>query len=397
MKKIIILGAGFYYINVIKNIKKLGYYVITLDKNPNSPGFEFADEYEAIDIFDKEAVYNFSKMKNIDGIMAINDFGTRAAFYTSQKLGLINPSYLSGICGNDKGIMRDTWNHDRLPQPQYCIFNSVDDIEFIKSRLEFPIVVKPTDAGGAGRGISVAYNEKDLIESIKHAEPFVKNNRYIAEEFIEGVEVTVDSLVYKGKVHPLSISDKEKPKSKYFVATSLNFPANFSNDTIEKIESIVTKATEVLGVSNGATHTELIVNGNDIKLVEMGIRGGGGHLFNTIIETNTGINAPQELAKILCGDAPNLEKKQNIGVCYRFFNPTGSGVIKSITYDEKITNSDFVVDFGITAKVGDEFKGLVDSMKRVGFVVTKGANRTEAIKNADLVENSIKFEFEDRL
>lgn len=36
--------------------------------------------------------------------MAINDFGTRSAFYTSQKLGLINPSYLSGICGNDKGI-----------------------------------------------------------------------------------------------------------------------------------------------------------------------------------------------------------------------------------------------------------------------------------------------------
>lgn len=394
-KKIIILGAGFYYINVIKNIKKLGYYLIALDKNPKSPSFKFADKFEVIDIFDKDAVYKYAKEINIDGIMAINDFGTRSAFYTSQKLGLINPSYLSGICGNDKGMMRDIWNHDNLPQPKYYIFNSINDIDRIKQRLNFPIVIKPTDAGGGGRGISVAHNENDLIESIKHAEPFVKNNRYIAEDFLEGIEVTVDSLVYRGKVYPLSISDKEKPQSKYFVATSLNFPAQFSNKIMNKIEKTVINATESLGISNGATHAELIIKGENIQLVEMGLRGGGGHIFNTIIEINAGINAPQELAKILCGDKPNLEKKQNLGVCYRFFNPKGRGRIKSITQDDKLLKSDFVVDFGITAQVGDDFKGLVDSMKRVGFVVTKGKNRDDAVKNADLIEKSIKFEIEE--
>ncbi|PID28829.1 MAG: hypothetical protein CSB55_03500 [Candidatus Cloacimonadota bacterium] len=394
MKKIMILGAGFYYIDIIKNLKRNGYYVIVSDKNPDAPGFEFADEYAVIDIVDKEALYNYAKELKIDGIMAVNDFGTRSAFYVSQKLGLTNPSYLSGICGNDKGLMRDVWSHEGLPQPEYFIFSGLNDVELIKKKLNFPVVVKPVDAGGGGRGISVAFNEDELIESIEHASAYVKNGRYIAEEFMDGTEVTVDSLVFQGKVYPLAISDKEKPESKYFVATSLNFPAKFSAEIIEKIENTVIRATESLGVINGASHAELIVKGSEIRLVEMGIRCGGGHLFHTIIEENSGINAPKELAEILCGGKPNLVKKQNLGVCYRFFNPSRTGIIKSIEYDENLVKSDFVSAFGITAEVGDEFTGLIDSMKRVGFVVTKGRNREEAVKNADLIESCIKFEFE---
>jgi hypothetical protein len=49
------------------------------------------------------------------------------------------------------------------------------------------------------------------------------------------------------------------------------------------------------------------------------------------------------------------------------------------------------VDFGITARVGQIFEGLKDSMHRVGFVVTRGINRSEAIRNADYVESLVKF------
>ncbi len=391
-KKVIVLGAGHYQINVMKSIGEIGYYVIAIDKNPNSPGFKYADEYAIIDISDRFAIYEFAKKNGIDGIMAINDIGAISAFFASQNLGLINPSYLSGICSNDKGIMRDVWKHDKLPQPDYLIFSDKNDIWDIDKVLDYPIVIKPTYTGGGGRGISVAYNRQDLISSIFHARPFCKNNRYIAEKYMDGIEVTVDSLVYKGQVYTLAISDKEKPKSKYFVATSLNFPADFPELIIDKIKNIVTIATDSFGVSNGATHAELIVDGEDIRLVEMGIRGGGGHLFNTIIEAVSGVNAPQELAKILCGDEPKLQTRYTRGVCYRFFNPNNKGRIKSIQYDEKLVRSDFVLDFGITAKVGDSFDGLIDSMKRVGYVVTAGANREEAVRNADLIENNTFFE-----
>jgi biotin carboxylase len=393
-KKILVLGASLYYKKVISSIKELNYIVLAVDREPTSPGFDYADKYAVIDIVDREKVLEFAIENEIDGIMPVNDFGVRTAFYVSQKLNLIGPNLLTGICGCDKALMRDIWKHEGLPQPNYLLFNSNTPIDYIIETIGFPMVIKPTDCGGAGRGISIAEDKDGLLFSIQHAKGFVKNDRYIAEEFIEGTEVTVDSLVYRNQVYPLAASDKIKPESQFRVATSLNFPCKFDPIIQKKIFDIVTNATLALGVSYGATHAELIVNedSQDIKLVEIGIRGGGGHLFNTIIEQVTGINAPQELAKILCGDVPSLNHKQQMSSVYRFFNPGKTGIIRGISYGDDLLKKDFLIDFAITAKIGDYYQGLIDSMHRVGFAVVIGRNRNEAITNADFVENNVFFD-----
>ena len=390
--KILVLGASFYYVNVINSIKELGYEVFVLDKNPDSYGFKYADKFKVIDICDKEGVYNFSKENKIDGIMVINDFGVRSAFYTSQKLGLINPSYLTGICGNDKGLLRDVWAHEKLPQPKYFVFSASDKIKSIEARISYPMVIKPTDAGGGSRGVSIAGNKKELAAAIRYAQPFVKNDRFIAEEFIDGVEVSVEAMVYKGTVYTLLIGDRHKPETgQDIVATSIDYPTSFNKDIVSKIQNTVVVASEALGVSHGATHTELIINKGVPKLVDMGIRGGGGHIFSTIIHETTGVNAPQELAKILCGEAPDLSMKKETAAVYRFFSSHNNGKIASIIYDEDLVRSDFVVDFGLTAKVGDTFNGLTDGTKRLGYAVIRGENLKDAVKHADVIENSIKF------
>jgi len=399
-KRILIPGASVFYVRTIEQVRDLGYEVHAIDRNPQAPGLKVADRFSVIDIMDRQAVLDYAKVNNIDGIMPVNDFGTRAAFYAAQKLGLISPSYLSGICGNDKGIMRDVWAHDGLPQPNYVVFEHDKArrlMSYIIEKVGFPLIVKPTDVGGAGRGISIARDSEELRQSIEYASTaFRSNRRLIAEQFIEGIEVTVESLAWRGQVYPMAISDKVKPVSRYRVATSLNFPAAFDDETNDRIRSLTIRASEALGIANGATHTELIVQHDGrIVLVEIGIRGGGGHIFSTIVKEVTGINAPQELAKILCGDKPELTMHPFTGCVYRFFNPVGRGVIASIYYDVNLIKSGFVVDFGITARPGDRFDGLNDSMKRVGFVVTRGRDRAEAIAHADRIESSVRFVFRD--
>ncbi len=393
--RVLVLGAGQFYIESIQKLKDHGFTVFSVDRNPDAPGFQFSDKYAVVDISDREGVLNYAETQKVDAIMPLNDFGTRAAFYACQKLGMIGNSYLSGICGNDKGMMRDVWAHEKLPQPRYRIFSRDTPVKDIARSLDFPMVVKPTDCGGGGRGISVAQNETELKEAINFACPYTWNNRLIAESFMQGIEVTVDSLIYKGKTYVLAISDKIKPNSRFRVATSLNFPAFFPADVITRISNIVARASEALGVSNGATHAELIVSPDrqEITLVEMGLRGGGGHLFSTIIEEVSGVCAPAELAKILCGATPNLQKTKKQGCVYRFFNPPGQGVLKKVEMDENLLQQPFVAKFGLTIKPGEKFYGLSDSLKRIGFVVTRGKDRDEAVKNADIIESSVKFEF----
>lgn len=392
-KKILILGGGQYHIRTIKAVKDLGYKIYCLDKSSSAPAFQYADYFAAIDIFDREEVLKYARKHTIDGIMPINDFGTRSAFYASQKLNLISPSLLTGICSNNKDIMRDVWNVEGLNQPRYMVFNPyATQINEIIERIGFPLIIKPTDTGGGGRGIMVVSSIEELKQAIEHAKPFAKHNRLLAEEFIKGVELTVDSFVCKGNVVPVAISDKVKADSRFRVATSLNFPADIEENIIDEVKKLAILATEAMGVQSGMTHLELIVTSSkQLKLVEIGIRGGGGHIFNTIIEVVTGINAPQELAKILCGEVPDLTIKHSQGCVYRFFNPEKRGIVQRIVYDEALLRESFVVDFGITIKPGDQYKGLIDSLHRIGYVVTKGKDRQEAIKFADLVESAVEF------
>jgi biotin carboxylase len=125
-------------------------------------------------------------------------------------------------------------------------------------------------------------------------------------------------------------------------------------------------------------------------LLELGARGGGGHIFSTIVKECTGVNYPQELARILTGDVPRLQARRNAAAVYRFFNPS-PGIIREIRIGDKILELPYVVDFGITARVGQQFVGLRDSMHRLGFVVTRGRDREEARANADRVEHMVEF------
>lgn len=394
MANILILGGSEYQKHSIISIKEDNHIIHLLDRDDSTFCKQYADFFEAIDYSNKEQVLEYVKKNKIDCIVPLNDFGVHAAFYVSQKLALKNSSYVTAKCSTDKGLMREIWQIEKIPQPLFKIFQKSDYIDL--NQFVFPVVVKPTDSSG-GRGITIAKNKEELEFSIDLAKSFtVNNNRIIIEEFIEGIEVTVEGLAYNGNITLLTLSDKIKPDSKYRVATSLNYPAFFSEEIKKRIFDIVSLAAESLGISNGAIHAELIVSNDEteIKIVELGARGGGGHVFGKIIEAVTGIDAPKEYVNILLGEKPSLNQTKLQGCVYRFFNPAEHGILKSIEYDESIFENEFVLDFGFTIKIGDKYEGLSNSLKRIGFIVASGANREEAIANADYIENNIKFIFE---
>ena len=114
-RRIVVLGAGPYQVDTLKSLAKAGFYILALDRNGKSPGFAYAHNSEVIDIKDKVEVYRASLKFKADGIMPLNDFGTRSAYYTAQRLNLPGSSYLTGVCTNDKFLMRQIWDHATCP------------------------------------------------------------------------------------------------------------------------------------------------------------------------------------------------------------------------------------------------------------------------------------------
>jgi biotin carboxylase len=166
-----------------------------------------------------------------------------------------------------------------------------------------------------------------------------------------------------------------------------------SEAKLEPIKDVCRRAIESLGIANGVTHIELIFNDHTgrIDLLEIGIRGGGGHVFSTIMQEVTGVCGPSEYAKIVCGVEPNLNATKNSGCVYRFFNPEQRGVIEKLTFPKWFCSERNLIDYGFIAKVGDSYDGLVDSLCRIGYLVVRGENRSAAMLNADFFESHVEI------
>ncbi|MDP4280804.1 MAG: D-alanine--D-alanine ligase [Bacteroidota bacterium] len=76
--------------------------------------------------------------------------------------------------------------------------------EIIRKNLSFPMFIKPNN-GGSSVGMTKVHNEKELPEAIERA--FHEDPEILAEEFIEGRELTCGVLRHEGKVIAFPVTE----------------------------------------------------------------------------------------------------------------------------------------------------------------------------------------------
>ena len=363
-----------------------------MDRNPDAPGQMYSDKFIAKDFTDKLEVFRQAESHRVDAIIPTNDYATRAAFFANQKLGLVGCHYLTGICGNNKYIMRRLWDHEDIPQPKYFLHESryKSDIRDI----ELPLIVKPVDSGGGSRGVFKC-DEYELVEQcINVARRFDKNDQVLIEGCMIGLECTVECLVHKGTTYTLLIGDKVFDSDIHTVSRSINYPSLLPQSVQHRIHNLVSRSNCALGIVNGVTHTEVIVSFDyeNIWMIETGVRGGGGHIFSRIIYESTGVNAPVELAKILCGYQPNLDSTKQVFCTYRFLMPRQFGVYNRYILDDTMIPSG-IIDYDITIAPGSSYDGIKNDLDRIGFVISRGNNQVEAVTAANEFESNIMYDF----
>ena len=220
-------GAGELMRHSIRQIKAMGHTVHAIDKNPDAPAFSDADGYAAIDLIDADAVTAYAREINADAIMAVNEAGVLSAAIASERLGLRGLSPETALRALDKGQMREAWQSANLSQPEFRLVDDIAEVKNAAGEIGYPVIIKPTRNWGS-RGVSVAETEADLAWSIELADRHrLPDTRISVEQYIDGIEMTVEGLVYNDDIIILGKSDKilqEHPR--YRVDQSLHYPAN---------------------------------------------------------------------------------------------------------------------------------------------------------------------------
>jgi len=374
----------------IRKLQEIGLHVLAADGSPSAPGFALTQDHVVLNIRDGAAVAEFARSTNVDLILAVNEAGVLAAAEASQQLGLPNlPPDVALRCLN-KCLMRDTWAEARLPQPSYCRVESAEEIAFAASSIGYPVILKPAMNWGS-RGVSRVASPDDLPWAIEYAKANCRDAEFIVEKCVPGVEMTIEGLVKKGQAQILAQSDKEPQEHpKYRVAMALNYPARFTDPQLRRVAEIISGAVRALGIENGAFHCECMVNDEDVFLVEMGGRPGGGHIFGQIVEASSGVCMPQALALLLLGDDPDIRPKYQRGACYKFFAPP-PGVFRGVTGVAEAAKFPGVLDFGFHMNPGTVVSAIAGDADRPGYAVASGSTREEAMVNADRAIASIQY------
>ena len=141
----------------------------------------------------------------------------------------------------------------------------------IINKVGLPCFVKANKAGSSF-GIVKVYKKKHLKNAIEVA--FEEDDEIIIESFLDGTEVSVGVITYKGKTKVLPITeivsnnDFFDYKAKYLGESQEITPARISDEMTEKVNIVAKKVYEVLKMK-GFSRSEFIFKNGEPHLLEL--------------------------------------------------------------------------------------------------------------------------------
>jgi biotin carboxylase len=394
-KRLMILGASRYYIRSIIVARELGYEIVVTDRNPESEGFRYADHHEVVDIADIDRSIEVARKYKIDGVIAVHDFGVRTAASVAEGLGLVGISPQVAAWATNKASMRRRWEEAGVPSAKFRVVDTIEEAYRAVEELDmWPLVVKPADSrGGGSRGVSKVKNRSQLKDAVEFAQSFYESETVVIEEFLEGIEHSVETITYGGETYILAVSDKRKTPPPYRVDKSVIYPTLMTDKALERIHESVKAAVRSLGVDVGPAHVELCTTRDGPRLFELGARCGGGGTPDPIVPFLTGVEMFKEVVRIAQGEKPqNLAPLYMKGCVYLFLTPR-AGIVRGIKGLEKVRAWENILDCEVLVKAGDEVYEVRSGGDRAGFIIAGGETRQNAIALADRAERSIHFEY----
>jgi len=346
-KRVLILGASFSYIDSIKAARDMGCEVIVTDRNPQAPGLAFADIALSVDISDVAACVKAAKDYAIDGVVAVNDFGVPSAAHIGKELGLPGIPVEVAEIATSKYLMRKVWAEKGVPSVGFRKTDGYD--EFVRAVLDMhlPVIVKPCDSRGGGcRGIRQIDAGADLKEAYAFATGYYNDESLIVEEFVTGLEHSLEVIVYGGKCHIIAVSDKVKSPLPYRVDDTILYPTIEPEGNMAAIQDAVERSVSAIGMTEGMAHVELSMTERGPVLFELGARCGGGAPA-PLVPYLTGVDEFKEAVRMALGEKPeHVKPLYTKGCVIKFFYPR-PGIVTDVSGAERIQGMEGVLSFSL--------------------------------------------------
>lgn len=364
--KLAILGASYLQIPLVKKAKEMGHKVICFAWDDGKAVCkEIADKFYDISVVDKDAILEKCLEENIHGITTIaTDICIPTIAYIASKMNLAGNSETCARLTTDKSEMRNCLEDHHISVPKSKSYSDPKDFE---DNLTFPLIVKPADRSGS-LGVFKALNKEQTIAAINNAIHYSFAKKCVVEEFINGAEVSVETISYKGEHEVITITDKIITEEPYFVELEHHQPSQLSSELQNDIRAIAIQVLDATEVTNGASHIEMKINREGIFVIEIGSRMGGDFIGSDLVYLSTGFDYVKAVIDIALGNynPQKIQKKHQYSGVYFVSKETEH----LLGYLEK--NEDFIIRKELLNK---DLKNVQSSNDRSGYIIYQSSKK----------------------
>jgi biotin carboxylase len=369
MKKIAIIGASYLQLPLVLKAKELGIETHCFAWPDGAVCKDVADFFYPISILEKEQILMKCKEIGIDGITTIaTDMAVPTICYVAEELKLNSNRFSSALAATNKGAMRIAFVNGNCNVPEFI---KVAHLSENIGEFQFPVIVKPSDRSGS-RGVTKIDRKEDLQEAIAKALEASFEKTALVEQFIEGVEVSVEAISWKGTHTILAITDKVTTNAPYFVELAHHQPSQLSEAVLDKIKSETVKCLNALDINYGASHSEFkITKEGFVYVIEVGARMGGDFIGSHLVPLSTGYDFLKGVIDVALNqfEEPKITKNSYSGV---YFLSKETEKIMPLLINKNI--------FDVQKEMfSSDLKTITNSNDRSGYLIYQSNERIELL------------------
>ena len=388
--KALVLAGGFPQIALIEELKSRGITVLLADYYANTVAKPYADAFFQVSTLDVPAITALARNEKVDFLItACTDQALLTVAQVSEILGL--PCYIdyqTALNVTNKSYMKKMFEEHGVSTAKHIVAMELD-VEKLTG-MRYPLIVKPADCNSS-KGVKKVYNAEELAIGFEEASKLSRTKTVIIEEYIEGLEITVDVQVENGKAHVLSkaYSDKIADDDK-FVIFRTRYPVAEKNCVHKQIEETAQQIADAFGLENSMMLIQMISDGERVYVLEFSARTGGGVKYR-LIKMVSGFDVISAVVDLTLGKVPHVAKKDPVApFVSNIFIYCEPGVFEHLEGFEELKDRDIIEDYYLFKWKGAEVGNATNSGDRIAGFTIVGETLHELQEKYEIAVSTVK-------
>lgn len=330
MHKLLILGATYHEVEIVKRARAKGIYTIVTDYNTDwsqSPAKYEADEAWDVSWSDVNTLKTKCLQSNVNGVLA-----GFSEFRVENMIKLCAELHLPCTLTMDQlDITRDKFKFKRL-----CEKYNIPGVREYQPEepKNYPVIIKPVDRAGS-IGINVAYNDEEFDKYYRVALDLSPTKHVIIEDFIDdGIKVDFYYYIKDGTAYLLGTSDTimcDGEQGAKILQKAWIFPSHYEEQYCDDTDAKVKTMLLGIGIQNGYATMSAFYRQGRFYFFEAGFRLSGELSYN-YYKQHAKIHYVDTLIDYALG-IPNGDMYQN---CYDFSHTTHSLILNFFIYNGSV-------------------------------------------------------------